>query len=824
MSDTMGKIYDAFISYRHSELDTFVAEQLHKELEAFRVPGRIVKEKKLKKQKIERVFRDKDELPLASNLTDHLITALKNSEFLIVVCTPRLPESQWCRKEIETFIQFHGRERVLLVLAEGEPEESFPDIMCQRERTIADAFGKSHTFMEPIDPLGADVRGKNKKEIKKKLKQELLRLTAVMFGCDYDDLKERHRERAFKRSLRISVSISVVLFGFGCFSNYQAQEIKKQYIETRKAQSEVMASVAKEKLEEGDRQESIEYALAALPENLQKPEYPINYDAVCTLTEALRVYDNGVLLKADMFLEQDAAIDYMKELEDGRFATVDRYDTLKIWELENKSVLASYDTAGFNVDLEDRCWMRDDEVLIYYDEESLNAVKTTEQKTLWSVSFSDRGKLIYNEGKKKLIAVNSSAIYEIDEKDGKILNEKPISWGIEYIKTISSVLSSKDGSYYYITGNNWEGESCIAMIDAVSLEKINEVIYPAEGLYSLAEGGDTLAVVAQKSLGDERKWYQSLEYRVLALDSKSLVQKWEHKSEEKIDWVAQTDDGKWLVPGSASLKKLDATTGEVSEMQTFGKRVLNVYVLTDGRLMLLMQDGSILFQDLETFEFLDITSDDCITEDWLKEFYYIGGNYITLRYGEKQMHLYNKMLAEGMEATEYVKEELLESTKDVNTFEYEEAVCEATKVIAVCNLEEQKLEFMSTEDRVVYATYDCKAKYLRHLCFTEDGKFLILQYENSEVEFLDMADFKIKATYNNMGSLASCEDINENYFVVKEIGTGYIINKSTLEMIAVIEGYVDYEEESNTFLVYNSGNDIYRVPFYSVEELVEMSK
>ena len=30
--------YDAFISYRHCESDKFVAEQLHKQLESFKIP------------------------------------------------------------------------------------------------------------------------------------------------------------------------------------------------------------------------------------------------------------------------------------------------------------------------------------------------------------------------------------------------------------------------------------------------------------------------------------------------------------------------------------------------------------------------------------------------------------------------------------------------------------------------------------------------------------------------------------------------------------------------------------------------------------------
>ena len=47
--------YDAFISYRHCELDQFVAVTLHKELEAFRLPKSIQKqleEKGIEKKKI----------------------------------------------------------------------------------------------------------------------------------------------------------------------------------------------------------------------------------------------------------------------------------------------------------------------------------------------------------------------------------------------------------------------------------------------------------------------------------------------------------------------------------------------------------------------------------------------------------------------------------------------------------------------------------------------------------------------------------------------------------------------------------------------------
>ena len=125
--------YDAFISYRHTDLDKFVAEKIHKYLEEFKLQKSVLKDNKTSKTRINRVFRDKEELTITNNLEDPIIQALKDSEYLIVICSPRTKESVWCRKEIEKFIEFHGRNKILTVLIEGEPHESFPDELLYEE-------------------------------------------------------------------------------------------------------------------------------------------------------------------------------------------------------------------------------------------------------------------------------------------------------------------------------------------------------------------------------------------------------------------------------------------------------------------------------------------------------------------------------------------------------------------------------------------------------------------------------------------------------------------------------------------------------------------
>ena len=144
--------YDAFISYRHLEPDSFVAENVHKLLENYRIPKKF--RKSLGRKKINRIFRDREELPITDNLNDQIIESLKQSEYLIVICSPRLEESKWCKREIETFVEERGKKNVLLVLADGEPDTAFP-------KAVYDGTA---------EPLAAEARGKNNFQRKKLLK------------------------------------------------------------------------------------------------------------------------------------------------------------------------------------------------------------------------------------------------------------------------------------------------------------------------------------------------------------------------------------------------------------------------------------------------------------------------------------------------------------------------------------------------------------------------------------------------------------------------------------------------------------------------------
>ena len=145
--------YDAFISYRHSEPDSEIAARLHKKLESFRLPKTIAA--KIRKTRLHRVFRDEAELAVSDDLSQAIETALQNSKYLIAVCSPEYLKSVWCQKEITKFLEFSDRKHVLLVLAEGDPENAFPEVLLYNDVIEEDEFGRKRKVRKPHEPLAA---------------------------------------------------------------------------------------------------------------------------------------------------------------------------------------------------------------------------------------------------------------------------------------------------------------------------------------------------------------------------------------------------------------------------------------------------------------------------------------------------------------------------------------------------------------------------------------------------------------------------------------------------------------------------------------------
>jgi|GEM_PF-2715042 len=285
--------YDAFISYRHIERDMAIAKAVHKQLETYRVPNYI--KKATGKTRIGKVFRDRDELPLMADLGDGIHKALERSDWLIVICSPDLLKSKWCMAEINYFIALGRRDRILTVLAAGEPEESFPPQL----RFTADSDGA----MIEREPLAADVRADTLAASLKKVRGEKLRLLAPMLGVGYDDLRRRQRERLLKTVAIISAAATAFFAIFGSFALYQAATISKQNAEINERSNAILTRQSRDLAEkgetlllQGDISGAALLAFEALPKDLQNPDRPLVAEA-SALLRSTALYANNSAYK-----------------------------------------------------------------------------------------------------------------------------------------------------------------------------------------------------------------------------------------------------------------------------------------------------------------------------------------------------------------------------------------------------------------------------------------------------------------------------------------------------------------------------------------------
>jgi WD40 repeat protein len=290
--------YQAFISYRHKPLDVAAAKAIHTSLENFRIPSAIRKISGLKK--VGRCFRDQDELPTSSDLAQDITDALENSNWLIVVCTPDTPKSKWCMAEIDTFIRLHGRSRVLAVLADGEPDQSFPESL--RFETLPDGSRVER------EPLAADLRSDGLPGMKKKLRIEKLRLLAPILGVGFDDLRRRARERVMKTALVSSAAAAVFFALFGGYTLNQAALISRQNTEILQKNDELTAQI-----EETERQRA--FALANEAEAKRQAE-------IAQANETEAKHQAGIALANEELAKENEARAILNEAEAKRQAGI----------------------------------------------------------------------------------------------------------------------------------------------------------------------------------------------------------------------------------------------------------------------------------------------------------------------------------------------------------------------------------------------------------------------------------------------------------------------------------------------------------------------
>ena len=779
--------YDAFISYRHAELDDFVAGRLHKKLESFKIPNVIKDKLGNSKKGIERVFRDVEELPLSDDLSESITNALNNSDFLIAVCTPRYIESKWCMKEIEVFLQNHDRDHVLLVLAEGEPDESFPKILTFEDVELTDETGSAVTERRQKEPLAADTRGADRKEISKAIDTAVIKLCAAILGLNYDDLKQRHHEALVRKMTFTVGGISLAILVFAIFATItllmigrRNALIEEQYKELKQLYAGSMVSVAEDLMAEGKRMDAIYVLRSALPDD---KDSGYNADTLNSLTMILGVYGTGE-----------------------RSLPVKTYDT--------RSIVLDYDvsTAGRYL------WISDTLAVYVYDAQSGERIMeiSREGDGLFTADFCGENGLVVLDGAE-------AYYYDLNEENGRLLED---------VSLLNGCFSSSDTDMVFILCENEligiDGEGNIAY--RISLKDIFEYdLLSASAMsfdsgrfcFSFTAGAAYYILVADEHTGEicwtdnglgdknicaftegdtvyisEAEYYYD-DYRETtvfrALDIETGEELWNKKMMDL--YVSECLSGEEYIYlfDFNTVYRIDKSTGEPA-----GHCSSNSYIVQSW-----FENGGLYFMTMEGNVYSYYSGNDCYDiSEYYYEMYDNSETGSTMVWCDNVIWCGGRLFCHPNLSNYVVKYEKVENGDAVMIADY----IEKEKVIVSASDDDLDVEGVTAE--LVYDSF-----------YSDDGKYILVCNSNRTLQIIDIESRSVVSTipsYKQYYAWFSYSEISGGYYI-DSYSCAYLLDEN-FQVYATLP-YIEGEQDGR-FIVQGDIMGSYSVPYVSYDELL----
>ena len=204
--------FRAFVSYSHA--DATIAQKLHRKIETYRLPQRLRDRETYDPDngRLGRIFRDREDLPAAEDLSESVKQALAGSQVLVVICSPDAQASIWVAREIELFRALHPGRPVLAALVRGEPEQAFPEAL-----------------LHGAEPLAADLRKEGDG-----WRLGFLKIVAGIAGVPLDALVQRDATRRIRRVMAVTGGALVALLamiGMTIFALQSRNEAQHQQAE-----------------------------------------------------------------------------------------------------------------------------------------------------------------------------------------------------------------------------------------------------------------------------------------------------------------------------------------------------------------------------------------------------------------------------------------------------------------------------------------------------------------------------------------------------------------------------------------------------------------
>jgi tetratricopeptide (TPR) repeat protein len=213
-------MYWAFISYSHK--DAAFGRHLHRRLEGYVFPRRLTAERHSDDplpRRLVPIFRDRDELSAANDLSTAVHTALERSRTLVVVCSPATVHSKWVEREVAAFRMLYPERPIFAAVLRGDPAEVIPSALRQ------ESDGRT------IEPLAADFREEGDGQ-----RLALLKLLAGIADINLDTLVRRDTQRRIRRVMAVTAGALMAVLAMGILTAFALNE--RAYANHQRAEAE----------------------------------------------------------------------------------------------------------------------------------------------------------------------------------------------------------------------------------------------------------------------------------------------------------------------------------------------------------------------------------------------------------------------------------------------------------------------------------------------------------------------------------------------------------------------------------------------------------
>ncbi len=252
--------YRAFLSY--SRADDRVADWLHRELDSYRLPSSLVGvpgEFGAAPAKLHPIYRDRTDMSGGGSLSEKVQQALKESDALIVLCSPSAATSEWVNAEVVAFQDLRRSHRIYPVVCPDLPDSAdlegdyFPPAL----------RGKGHLATDLRDLKLPDGR-----RIGDGRDGGRLKLLSGLLGLPLDTLAQRERTRQRRLIARLAlasivfalVALAAGVFGWRAYQNERIARARET--DARNSLARILAERSWQHLETGEYFLAIRYALA----------------------------------------------------------------------------------------------------------------------------------------------------------------------------------------------------------------------------------------------------------------------------------------------------------------------------------------------------------------------------------------------------------------------------------------------------------------------------------------------------------------------------------------------------------------------------------